>query len=133
MSSSFHPLICPHAHDYCWAETSGGVHAGSGELNLCNKQGNYFASQTTQRRETYRGKVSSGDGEADSQWDGSFDVRSAAVTDAVDDEHENEGDKGFDENALPGWQFRRNGSHAQVADEIWRSCSLRREKNNRSD
>lgn len=83
---------------------------------------------------TYRGKMSGGDGEADGQRDGAFDVRSAAVTDAVDDEHENEGDKGFDENALPGWQFRRNGGHAQVADEIRRSCSLkRREKNNRRD
>lgn len=42
------------------------------------------------------------DGEANSQRNGSFDVRSTTVADAMNDEHENEGDEGLDEDALTG-------------------------------
>jgi hypothetical protein len=71
--------------------------------------------------------MSSCDGKSDGQWNGSLDVRSTTIANAMNDKHEDEGDESLDENALAGRQLWSNGGDTQSANEFSGSCSLQNE------
>lgn len=61
--------------------------------------------------------MSSSDGKANGKRSRSLEVSSAVIADAVDDEHQNEGDSGLDHESLHGIQRRVEVRVAQIALE----------------